>query len=197
MKRDLGPLAFVNRSVNRAVELARECRGEAFAWERLGDLLATATVVITATAASAPVLDRARLDEIAAKRGDSAPLVIDAGVPRNVESGTRLAVVDIDAIREQQGAALETRRAAVPAVEEIVELELAAWTRWRRGLTVDLVRRLYRDMDAQTREAADALVERAGLSTDDAERLVRRCFRPMVHEHVRRLREIVSGESAA
>jgi len=197
-KKNLGPLLFVNRSPERAVKLARECHGEALPWERLADLLAYSAVVIAATAAAAPILDRALLDEIASKCSDTPPLVIDAGVPRNVEAGTRLAVIDIDAIRERQGAALEVRRAAVPVVEEIVDRELAAWTRWCRGLSIeDLVRRLYRDVDTHTREAADVLVGRAGLSANDAERLVRRCFRPLVHEHVRRLREVVSEDSAA
>lgn len=197
-KRKLGPVLFVNRSPAAARELARECGGEAHPWERRNDVVASAAVVIAATAADVPVLDRSLLDEVAARRGAAAPLVIDAGVPRNVEPGSRLTVLDIDAIRERQGAALEVRRAAVPVVEEIVERELAAWTRWRRGLRIEeLVRRLYRDVDAQTREAADVLVGRTGLSANDAELLVRRCFRPLVHEHVRRLREVVAGESAA
>ena len=197
-KKSPGPLRFVNRSARRAQELARECGGEAFGWDRLRDLLASSAVVIAATAADAPILERALLDEIAVQRGDAGPLVIDAGVPRNVEAGTRLDVVDIDTIRERQGAALKSRQAAVPEVEEIVDRELAAWTRWRRGLSVeDLVRRLYQDVDTHTREAAGLLVGRAGLGSDDAEHLFRRCVRPLIHEHVRRLREVVSRESAA
>lgn len=187
--KEIGPLWFVNRSEKRASELARECRGEAFAWHQLPEMAARAATIVAATAAPGPVLSRTLLDEIASQRDGAPLLVVDAGVPRNVEPGANVVLFDIDAIRERQDTALANRHAAVPAVEAIVDHELAAWVRWRRGLAVeDLVRQLHRDADAQARTAAGLLSGRAGLDAADAERLARRCLGPLVHEHVRRLR---------
>lgn len=187
--KNIGPRWFVNRTEARARELARECRGEAFSWQHLAETAARAGAIVAATAAPVPVLDRALLDRIALQRDGTPLLVIDAGVPRNVEPGGSLAVVDIDSIRERQGTALARRRGAVPEVEKIVDDELAAWVRWRRGLAVeDLVKQLHRDADAQARAAAELLTVRAGLDAGNAERFARRCIAPVVHEHVRRLR---------
>lgn len=187
--RGIGPLWFVNRSEERAIALAHECRGQASSWQRLAERAASAGAIVAATAAPAPVLERSLLDDVVRRRGGEVPLIVDAGVPRNVAPGASVVVFDIDAIRERQGAALEKRRAAVPQVEAIVDHELAAWLRWRRGLAVeDLVRQLHRDAEAQARAAAGLLSGRAGLDAGDAERLARRCLGPLVHEHVRRLR---------
>lgn len=196
--RRIGPRWFVNRSPGRAVDLAAECQGEAFCWERLAEAVAGASAVVTATAADAPVLGRRMLDGIARARGDDAPLVVDVGVPRNVEAGTHAPVIDIDAVREHQSAALEIRREAVPEVEGIIERELEAWRRWQRGLAVEeLVRQLHRDADAQTLAAASVLAARGGLDAGDAERLARRCLGALVHDHVRRLRATAGAWAAA
>jgi glutamyl-tRNA reductase len=195
-KRGLGPLLFANRTPERARALAHECGGRPVGWDEIAVALRAASVVVAATAAPSPILPRAALDAVAAERGEAAPTIVDLGVPRNVEPGSRLAVVDIDDVRDRQGEAHRGRQAAVPAVREIVEREVASWLRWRRTRAIDdLVRTLYRDLDAHSSAAVGTLADRYGVDAAEAERVVRRSMRPLLHEHVRRLRAVAAWDS--
>ena len=75
------------------------------------------------------------------------------------------------------GELLRSLRAALPATEIVV---LSTCNRTELYLV-----------------AAEVLSSRGGLGACEAERLARRCFGPLIHDHVRRLREVVAGEPAA
>ena len=186
-KRGLGPLWFVNRTEARAAELAAECRSAAHPWSALHALLREADVVIAAT--SALVLGREALDAAAAARPERPLLVIDAGVPRNVEEGSRVRVLDLDAIRERQAEVVAARQAALPEVEAIVAEEADRFARWtHRGTTEDLIRSLFGDAASASREAAGLLAGAEHVGPAEVEQLFLRSFKRILHGHVRRLR---------
>lgn len=195
-KRGLGSLWFVTRTPARATELAEECRGEAHAWSALGTLLQDADVVIAAT--STLVLGREALDAAAAARPERPLLVVDAGVPRNVEPGSRVPVIDLDAIRERQAEVLAARVAALPAVEAIVAGESERFMRWMDGgTTEELIRSLFRDAARASREAAGLLADATSGEPADVERLFLRSFKRLLHGHVQRLRAAAPLQSPA
>lgn len=195
-KRGFGPLWFVNRTEARAVELAAECRGAAHPWSALDTLLREADVVIAAT--SALVLGRDALDAAAMARPDRALLVLDAGVPRNVEPGSRVPVLDLDAIRERQAEVVAARQAALPAVETIVAEEADRFARWiDAGATEDLIRSLFGEAAVASREAAGLLAGAEHVGPAEVERLFMRSFKRLLHGHVRRLRAASPLEAAA
>lgn len=186
-KRGLGPLWFVNRTEARAAELAAECRGAAHPWAALDALLREADVVIAAT--SALVLGREALEAAAAARPDRSLLVVDAGVPRNIEPGSRVPVLDLDAIRERQAEVLAARQAALPAVEAIVADEVERFARWADGgATEDLIRSLFGDAALASREAAGLLAGAEHAGPAEVERVFLSSFKRLLHGHVRRLR---------
>src|SRR5262249_62425951 len=116
------------------IELARHCPGRVRPWESLPEALAAADVVIAATAAPQPILDRALLEHVVRRRPDRPLLVVDAGLPRNVEPGSAVELIDIDALREQQETVRQKRQAAVPAGEGPGAGGTFALQRWRAGL---------------------------------------------------------------
>lgn len=188
-KRRLGELAHINRTTVKARDLAEESGGRVLPWSSLPAALAEADIAIAATAATTPILLRDTLDEVV-RHGRSHPrLVVDAGVPRNVEPGSLAEVIDIDAIREQQAEVLGRRGRSVPAVERIVEEELAAWERWRARLPLENeIKALYVEAAALSREAAPALAASEQVTLDEAEQRLYRSFKQRLHPHVRGLR---------
>lgn len=187
-KRHCGELRFLNRTFAGAESLACYCGGRALPLERLESELDKADVVIAATAAPEPLLPRPVLDRIASQ--GRSPLVVDAGVPRNVEPGSSLQVWDIDDIRERRESVLAERQAAVPAVEQIIEEQMAAWERWQAAQELEAdIALLYECAARRGREAASELFASGAVSSpQQAERIVSRAIRRVLHQHTRKLR---------
>ncbi len=188
-KRGTAGVAFVSRTAASAASLASDCGGHGHPWDDLVPLLVDADVVVAATAAPRAVLDRTLLDRVLALRFGRTLDVVDAGMPRNVEPGPGVLVVDIDAIREEREVVLRERRAAIPAVEAIVEEEVASFALWRdERASDDAMRALFSQLDVVGREAADQLTRSSGLVAADVERVFVRSFKRLVHGHMRTLR---------
>ncbi len=187
-KRGCGELWFFNRTLTGAESLARHCGGHALPLAQLESELDEADVIIAATAAPEPLLRRAVLDRIATQ--GRSPLVVDAGMPRNVEPGSSLKVWDIDDIRERRESVLAERQAAVPAVEQIIEEQIAAWERWQAAQELEAdIALLYESAARRGREAASELFASGAVSCPQkAERIVSRAIRRVLHEHTRKLR---------
>ena len=78
-------ITVVNRSPQRAVELARRNNGRARPWEQLFNALTTADVVISTTGAQEPVVTLPQFSRIATG-WDGRPLfILDLAVPRDFE----------------------------------------------------------------------------------------------------------------
>lgn len=190
-------LVVCNRSPEGADRLVSELGAGAVTrpWTELGDALIQASAVVVATSAPGPVL---RADLLAGRAGDArrVPLVvIDAGFPPQVDPGVAelhdVELVPLDAIRSGEDAVAAERRAAVPAVEQIVEGEVDAWRTWRAGLPLEMaIRALHEEAAALTREAAAELAAVGALSAGDAERILRPTVRRLLHDHVTRLRAL-------
>jgi len=78
-------VTVVNRSPQRAAELARRWSGRAVAWEQLLEALAEADLVISTTGAQEPIVTREQFASIEGSRGERPLLVLDLAVPRDFE----------------------------------------------------------------------------------------------------------------
>jgi glutamyl-tRNA reductase len=121
-------VVVVNRSLTRAEELVAETKGTTFtlraaALESVAQELTAADVVLTAVTAEAHVLHDADFDAV------SGPLlVIDLGVPRNVDPAVRartaVTLLDMDTLRESVTRALGDRAEESVAARAIVADEV-------------------------------------------------------------------------
>jgi len=188
-KRSVCNLVFVNRSHERAQDAARHCSGVAVHWQDLKAALLSADAVVAATAAPHVVLTRKMLNEVAAIRGGALPLVFDAGMPRNVEPGSDIEVLGIDAIRERRESALAQRQAAVPEVQGVIARELAAWQRWNLNLQLDeKIQDLCREARARGHKTAEILTREYNYAPEKALRLVETEQGRMLHRQIARLK---------
>jgi glutamyl-tRNA reductase len=185
----LGPLTFINRTDAKATALAQECAGHSVAWATLPTVLGEADVIIAATMAPHPILRRDVLTALAHYRAWRPPLIIDAGLPRNVEPGSSLPVIDLDAIQERQEDVLAQRRAAIPHVEQLITDAQHAWEQWHTAQPVEaMIKTLYQEAASLSQEVARTLTTQGTLNTAQTERVVMQAFKQLLADHVRQLR---------
>ncbi|MGD0311631.1 MAG: glutamyl-tRNA reductase [Acidimicrobiales bacterium] len=97
--------------------------------ESLGELAGAADVVFTSVGTTSPVMDRPMLEAAAAGRPDDTPLlVVDLGVPRNVDPSAGgldgVVLVDMDVLRAAVADALSGRHEEVEDATRIVSDEV-------------------------------------------------------------------------
>jgi glutamyl-tRNA reductase len=167
-----GELVVANRTMVTGAALARELGGRAVPLDGVARELAAADLTIAATAGSAPTITAAAVAAAMATRdrpGRSGPLVVlDLGVPRDVEPGVRglpgVVLADLDALR----AVLETEegpRREVERVRSLIAQETAAFMGGQREARLVPTIRALRARAEQVRqgELAKASVRLAGL----------------------------------
>lgn len=175
-------IAVVNRTWERAVELAGVCAGRAEPLDRLASLLAEVDLLVTTTGAQELILGHAHIDEVLDARGGRPLVIVDVAVPRDVDPRAAelpgVTLHDMDDI----GAFVETERAGrrreVAEVERILDAEVARYQALRSAQEVaplitalrvraDEIRRgeleRYRSrlagLDDETRAAVEALTK--------------------------------------
>jgi glutamyl-tRNA reductase len=129
-------IVLVNRTLDRASDLATELWGRSAGFDTLHRELAQADIAIVATSAERPVVRAASLRFCREHAGtaDRPLIVFDLSMPRNVEPEVaglpQVVLVDLDALHPPMALAEAERHEAVPAAQQIVEEELARYCAW-------------------------------------------------------------------
>ncbi|MDR9417187.1 MAG: glutamyl-tRNA reductase [Gracilimonas sp.] len=116
-------ISVVNRTIDRAKQLASSFDIKAHAFSQLDEEIKKADLVITATGAKNPILHPKHFKEV-----ERHQLVLDLSVPRNVNPEVaaleNVTLVDMDSIHEANKKAIEKREKAIPKIEQIIEEEI-------------------------------------------------------------------------
>lgn len=124
-------ITVVNRTHQRAVELAATFAGRAAPWNELERLLVEADLVVTATGASEPIIRRAEFARIEEARYQRPLFVLDLAMPRDFDPaiGDMLGVYlyTIDDLREACTRNQQERDRELPAAIRIIEDETASF----------------------------------------------------------------------
>lgn len=131
LKAGIGNLWIVNRTQAKAEDLALSCRGQWLAWEEALARLAHVDIAVVGTQAPHYVIDRADLETALPARAGRPLALVDLAVPRNIDPsvagmpGIRLYNIDdLDAIAQ---GALDQRRAAVAAADQVIREQVIHW----------------------------------------------------------------------
>jgi len=195
-------VAVANRTPGTARVIAAAVGGRVTRFDRLGDAMRRADIVIASTTAPYWILDAAAV--AAAARGRTSPLVIiDIAVPRNVDPESRglpgVHLHDIDDLREGAPAALHGRTEDVRRAEHLVDAEIAAFLRARAARSAaSVIAAACADAEAiAEREWARARARLSRLSSDE-EAAVRavllRVVRKILHRPIAALAEAVGDQ---
>lgn len=188
-------LEVANRSRERALQLKEEIpQAELIAFEDRMSAVREADVVVVSTAADEPVLTRKQLKETMRNRPTRPLLVVDLGVPRNVEPSAaklgNLFLHTVDSLDFLIQRNLKRRKEEVPRVEEIVEQELDHLRSWYSGLEAEpVVASLQKQAERIRRhELEEALPRFPPEMHEELDRLTRSLVRKILHHPSTRLR---------
>lgn len=179
-------LVLMNRTIERAQELAESLRGRVAPMETMHVEAAFADVVIIATGAATHTLIADQLHSARANVGsDHAPLLLlDLAMPRNVDPQVTampgITLVDLDSLHQPIIAAEAARLSAVPDAERIVDHEMRWLRHWLATGAARLAIRSLHDalVDLCRREVA--FVAGDNVAERTAERIVAKLLaRPM------------------
>jgi glutamyl-tRNA reductase len=120
-------VTVVNRSEDRAAELARQFGGRSAPWDSLDQLLILADLVVSTTGAAEPIVSLARFKQLEPQRYQRPLLILDLAVPRDFDPAIagRLGVY-LYSVDDLEAAATRNRQqrdAELPAALAIVEEE--------------------------------------------------------------------------
>jgi glutamyl-tRNA reductase len=203
--RGVRDLTVANRTLDRGRRLAADLGGRAVGLGRITEELAHADVVVASTAATTPTVTVAEVEAATAARAGRAdrPLVvIDLGVPRDVEPDVRyvpgVVLVDLDGLR----ALIETgggeQAAEADRARAMVAEEAALFLAWQREARLGPTIRALRSRAELLRrqELARAAGRLAGLSereADAVEAVTRGLVNKLLHDPVVRGKALAAG----
>lgn len=120
-------ITVVNRSLERAGELAGRWEGRALPWDRLGEALGTADLVISTTGAGKPVVTLEDFQQIERPHYGRPLFILDLAVPRDFEPAVgEVPDVYLYSVDDLQAACDKNRRERdkqLPAAMRIIEQE--------------------------------------------------------------------------
>lgn len=195
--RDAGVRSFtvLNRTLDTARALAARFGGCGAGLDLLSEELPKADVVVTSVQVDRPLVGRAEFERAQRHRNGRPSLVIDLGVPRNVDPAANelsdVYAFDLDDIEAEAERGRSQRAEALPAALGIVSDEADAYERWRAALPlVPTIRRLRERVEAQVREE----LAKSGANGPGLERMADAITGRILHQPLLRLhREAEEG----
>ena len=175
--RGISRLFIMNRSRERADELALRVEGTVVDWGEWETVLTVADVVVSSVASDEPVLRREILQAAMSARGNRALFLMDLGLPRNIEASAaelyNIYMYNIDDLTEIVEQNRHARESEVPRAETIVDEHVGKFLSWQAsvelvGLVDALRARLREEREAFIRARMDSMNH---LSTAERERM--------------------------
>src|SRR5437868_1727654 len=174
--RGIAQLHVMNRSRDRAEELAKQFSGKVIEWGNWESALTAPDVVVSSVGAEEPVLTRATLQVAMAARSNRALFVMDLGVPRNVDFAAsdlyNLYVYNIDDLTDIVQQNRQARESEVPRAEAIVEEHVGKFLSWQASVElVGLVEALRSRVRAERAAFLRSRLDGMSLSSTDRARM--------------------------
>ncbi len=148
-------IAIVNRSYEKAAELAAKVGGSAYPLDKLREAVSSARIVFVAINALKPVLTRDVLSVL--KPGT---LIVDISVPSVVEKPVpgHIEYAGLDEVKEAIRDTLEKRLAEIPKAEKIIEDEIRIFiAKWEKRLADEAIAKIMRYAEMVASEELEEL----------------------------------------
>jgi glutamyl-tRNA reductase len=136
--RGIAQLHVMNRSREKAEELAKEFGGKVVGWGEWDSALQTPDVVVASVSAEEPVLRRDIVERAMAARGNRALFLMDLGVPRNIDAKVaelyNVYVYNTDDLTEIVQQNRNARESEIPHAQGIVEQHVSKFLSWQASV---------------------------------------------------------------
>lgn len=191
-------ITIVNRSPERARELADRIGGEVAPWDRLIHVLVAADIVVTTTGATEPIITTDEFRIIERERAQRPLFILDLAVPRDFEPAIAdfvgVYLYSVDDLRETCEANRKAREDEWPKAEKIIDDETSRFmTEWHHRATGPTIRRLKEQADQVKSDELDRLFNKLpeldGTSREEIQRSLNRVVNKLLHPPLESLRD--------
>ena len=185
----------VNRTFEKARELAAQFNGRAYAFDQLPEALAQCDIVISATASQSHVLDAQTLEPICRKRRYQPIFLIDLAVPRDidprVESLDGVYLYNLDDLNEVVKHNMQRRQLEIPQAKKLIGETIGQFKKWMAGHSMGaVINRLRHHFDEIRLKELERLKKRLpnnGIAEIDY--LTQSIVNKLMHQHIRLLQK--------
>jgi len=136
--RGIAHLFVMNRSQERAENLAQQFGGKVIAWGEWETALKGPDVVVASVSTEELVLRREMLARAMAARGNRSLLLMDLGLPRNIEAAAadlyNVYVYNVDDLTDIVQQNRNARESEVPRAEAVVEEHVGKFLSWQASV---------------------------------------------------------------
>jgi glutamyl-tRNA reductase len=133
-------LVVINRTFDKAQQVAVKAGGTAVDWSELQTEMAQADLILTGTGSTVPIIRQEMLRNAVEHRSDGRLVIVDMGLPRDVEMTAdcleRVFLYDIDDLKGIAEENLRQRMAEVPRAEEMIAHATEKYMAWLETLSV-------------------------------------------------------------
>jgi glutamyl-tRNA reductase len=195
-------LIVINRTFSRAQALAAEVGGQAVLFAQLAQHLADADLIITATAATQPIISKRMLEAATRSRRRRTLLLIDLSVPRNVEASARelsdVFLYGVDDLRAVADAGLQAREHSAGLAEAVINGHVDGFMRWLQAResfepVIALRERAFAQRDAAL-DAAKRQLQAGTPAAELLEKLAHQLTNQLLHAPTLALREAAGND---
>jgi len=185
----------------RAEAVARDLGGEAYSLDGMEEAMARVDIVVTTTGASGAIIDEEMVRKVMHARESRALVFIDIAVPRDVDPDVdrvpNIFRFDMDSLKSIVEQSITRRRKEVPAVERLIDAEVAGFMRWWESLASGpAIRDLNRVFEAVRAHEVERNAKR--FAPEDREQLdifTRNLVRKLLAGPAQRLKQYRAGNS--
>jgi glutamyl-tRNA reductase len=121
-------ITLMNRTEEKAKQLAEEMGLQAASVEQLTEYIAASDIILTATSAAAPVILETHMKDAGKK------IIIDLSVPCNVDTSVRhlpgITLINVDELSKMKDETLARRMAEIPRAKLLIAEHLTEFSEW-------------------------------------------------------------------
>ena len=195
--RGVAQLRVMNRSRDRAEDLAKQYDGRVTEWGEWDTALQSPDVVVSSVSAEEPVLRRDVVERAMAARGNRALFLMDLGVPRNIAPDVaelyNVYVYNTDDLSEVVQRNRSARESEIPKAQGIVDEHVAKFLSWQAsvelvGLMEALRTKMREERAAFIRARMETMKHLAETDRAHVEKLMDEMLEKLLLEPAERLR---------
>ncbi|MFC4403951.1 glutamyl-tRNA reductase [Gracilibacillus xinjiangensis] len=169
-------VTVVNRTMEKAVQLAAQFNGVAKSIEELNETLTEADIVISSTGSEDYIITKENYKQIEKKRKGRPLFLVDIAVPRDLDPALsetdNVFLYDIDDLHTVVDANLEARKEAAEEIEIWIEAEIVGFNTWLQTLGVVPIITALREQALSIQQETMQSIERKMPNLTERERKV-------------------------
>ncbi|WP_078595151.1 glutamyl-tRNA reductase [Evansella clarkii] len=183
-------ITVMNRTKEKAVELAGKFNGQAKGMDELEQSLLSSDILISSTGAKDYVVTKAGVEKLAKKRNGRPLFLVDIAVPRDLDPGLAeiedVYLYDIDDLQGIVAANLEERKHEAEKIELMIEEELISFSHWLDTLgVVPVITALRSKALAVQAETMDSLERKLTGLSEREKKVIRKHMKSIVNQILR------------